>query len=186
MSSIIKVDTIQNQSGANIISENSNTITVGASGDTTNVIGTLNKDGVAVANTPSFYVYKNATQAVAHNTETVVTWQVERIDTDSAFASNTFTVPSGKGGKYLFNVGIRWDASADFEAIRISIRKNGASFSSCWGRNEYYNTQQITSILDLSATDTVDVVGKQSYGSNVNIGNNDQGDISWFQGFKLI
>ena len=34
MSSIIKVDTIQNQSGANIISESANTITVGASGDT--------------------------------------------------------------------------------------------------------------------------------------------------------
>ena len=34
MSSIIKVDTIQNQSGANIISESSNPITVGASGDT--------------------------------------------------------------------------------------------------------------------------------------------------------
>ena len=40
MSSIIKVDTIQNQSGANIISESSNTITVGASGDTINVPGT--------------------------------------------------------------------------------------------------------------------------------------------------
>ena len=34
MSSIIKVDNIQNQSGANIIKEDSNTITLGASGDT--------------------------------------------------------------------------------------------------------------------------------------------------------
>lgn len=37
MSSIIKVDTIQNQSGANIISESANTITLGASGDTITV-----------------------------------------------------------------------------------------------------------------------------------------------------
>ncbi len=34
MSSIIKVNNIQNQCGANIINENSNTITIGASGDT--------------------------------------------------------------------------------------------------------------------------------------------------------
>jgi hypothetical protein len=159
------------------------TVTLGSSGDTFTLASGVTQ--TIANNTPAFYVYKNAVQAVANNTETVVTWPVERFDTDSAFASNTFTVPSGEGGKYLFNAGIRWDASADFEAIRISIRKNGASFSSCWGRNEYYNTQQITSILDLSATDTVDIVGKQSYGSSVNIGSADQGDISWFQGFKL-
>ncbi len=185
------IDTVSGTSTLQVGSTNTSTITLGVSGDTINVPSgvTIANSGTATGfaetNTPSFYVYKNAVQAVANNTETVVTWQVERFDTDSAFASNTFTVPSGKGGKYLFNVGIRWDASADFEAIRISIRKNGANFSSCWGRNEYYNTQQITSILDLSATDTVDIVGKQSYGSSVNIGSADQGDISWFQGFKL-
>ena len=54
MTSILKVDTIQDADGNNIINESSNTITIGASGDTTNIIGTLNKDGVAVANTPAF------------------------------------------------------------------------------------------------------------------------------------
>ena len=34
MASILKVDTIQDQSGNNIINENANTITIGASGDT--------------------------------------------------------------------------------------------------------------------------------------------------------
>ena len=34
MSSILKVDTIQDQDGNNIINENANTITIGASGDT--------------------------------------------------------------------------------------------------------------------------------------------------------
>jgi uncharacterized protein with beta-barrel porin domain len=34
MSSILKVDTIQDQSGNNIINENADTITIGASGDT--------------------------------------------------------------------------------------------------------------------------------------------------------
>jgi hypothetical protein len=37
MSSILKVDTIQDQNGNNIISENANTITIGASGDTISI-----------------------------------------------------------------------------------------------------------------------------------------------------
>ena len=62
MTSILKVDTIQDADGNNIINESSNTITIGASGDTTNVIGTLNKDGVAVANTPAFEANLSAEQ----------------------------------------------------------------------------------------------------------------------------
>ena len=45
MTSILKADTIQDTDGNNIINENSNTITIGASGDTTNIIGTLQNNG---------------------------------------------------------------------------------------------------------------------------------------------
>jgi hypothetical protein len=48
MSSIIKVDTIQDQDGNNIINESSNTITIGASGDTVNIVGTLQNNGSAL------------------------------------------------------------------------------------------------------------------------------------------
>jgi hypothetical protein len=147
--------------------------------------GTLTLNNSALKNTPSFYVYKNAVQAIANNVETVVTWTTERFDTNSAFASNTFTVPANLGGKYLFNAGIRWNSASDFEGIRFTLRTNSSNFSSTWGRNEYYQTQQITSVLDLSATDTVDLVCKQSSGGSIDLGEADQGDISWFQGFKL-
>ena len=40
MTSILKVDTIQDADGNNIINESGNTITIGASGDTLNVAGT--------------------------------------------------------------------------------------------------------------------------------------------------
>ena len=160
------------------------TLTLGASGDTINTPSGVTISG-GLTNTPSFYVYKNAVQAIAHATETVVTWQVERFDTDSAFASNTFTVPSGKGGKYLFNAAIRWDTDTDFQGVRLTLRKNSSNFSSAWTRNEYYQTQQLTSILDLSATDTVDIVCRQTQGGSINVGAADSGDISWFQGFKL-
>ena len=59
MASIIKVDTIQDQSGNNIINENADTITIGASGDTITIpsgatisnLGTATGFGV---NTPAF------------------------------------------------------------------------------------------------------------------------------------
>ena len=41
MTSILKADTIQDTDGNNIINESGNTITIGASGDTTNIVGTL-------------------------------------------------------------------------------------------------------------------------------------------------
>jgi hypothetical protein len=48
MTAILKVDTIQDTSGNNIINENANTITIGKSGDTTNIVGTLQNDGAAL------------------------------------------------------------------------------------------------------------------------------------------
>jgi hypothetical protein len=45
MTSILKVDTIQDTAGNNIINESSDTITIGASGDTVNIVGTLQNNG---------------------------------------------------------------------------------------------------------------------------------------------
>jgi hypothetical protein len=56
--------------------------------------------GISTALTPMWYVRRNADQALTNNTFTKVEWDSEVIDTDSAFASNKFTVPSGKAGKY--------------------------------------------------------------------------------------
>ena len=49
MSSIIKVDTVQDTDGNNIINENANTITIGASGDTISIPAgaTLANNGTA-------------------------------------------------------------------------------------------------------------------------------------------
>ena len=49
MTSILKADNIQDADGNNIINESGNTITIGAAGDTTNIIGTLQNDGAAVS-----------------------------------------------------------------------------------------------------------------------------------------
>jgi hypothetical protein len=51
MSSIIKVDTVQDIDGNNIINENANTITIGASGDTITIPSGATFDSSAATNT---------------------------------------------------------------------------------------------------------------------------------------
>ena len=77
------------------------TLTVGASGDTVTAPTGVTVAG-AMASTPSFYVKLSSDQNIASSTQVKVTWDTEVYDTDNAFASNKFTVPTGEGGKYFF------------------------------------------------------------------------------------
>ena len=87
MTSILKADTIQDTDGNNIINENSNTITIGASGDTTNIIGTLQNDGAAVGgtNTPAFHAKLSSNFDMTQNVITKVPFNTEELDTDSKY-----------------------------------------------------------------------------------------------------
>ena len=91
MSSILKVDTIQDSSGNNIINESSNTITIGASGDTTNIVGTLQNNGASVggSNTPAFMVAKNSSTTITRSTNTKLILDREILDTDNAHDTST-------------------------------------------------------------------------------------------------
>ena len=105
MASILKVDTIQDQSGNNIINENADTITIGASGDTVNIVGTLQNggtnflQGITMADQwriTANYSY-SASQAYA-----TLTANWERVDTNGfgllgtgmTESSGVFTFPS--------------------------------------------------------------------------------------------
>ena len=83
MSSILKVDTIQDSSGKNIINESGDTITIGASGDTTNIVGTLQNNGSSVggANTPQFFAELSANQSVSSGSWTKINFNTEKIET---------------------------------------------------------------------------------------------------------
>ena len=84
--STLKVDTIQDAEGNNIINESGNTITVGASDDTTNVIVTLNKDGLAVTNTPAFSATRTSNQSAGSaGAGTMFQGKIEKFDTDSTY-----------------------------------------------------------------------------------------------------
>jgi len=160
MSSILKVDTIQDADGNNIINESGNTITVGASGDTTNIIGTLNKDGVAVANTPAFLVAQSSNQSISNTTNTIVQFGTEHLDTDNAFSSNRFTVGSGKGGLYLFTLTLQMNGNITGAALGIRrFDSSGNQYSSGGGTADgFLNINISTSVQAFYASSTLQLV----------------------------
>ncbi len=141
MTAILKVDTIQDTSGNNIINESSDTITIGASGDTTNIVGTLQNNGSAL----SFATVNGITQADQwriNSSSTLsngqfVTANWEQVDTDgygtigSAMtqSSGVFTFPStgiyliiGKMVSYM-------DAARLYVGHGIYTTTNNSSYS---------------------------------------------------------
>jgi hypothetical protein len=108
MASILKVDTIQDQDGNNIINESGDTITIGASGDTINVVGTLQNNGnnaVGITEADQWRLTANTNSG----TDADVTTNWERVDTDGwgnigtglTESSGIFSFPTT--GIYLIN-----------------------------------------------------------------------------------
>ena len=96
MTAILKVDTIQDVDGNNIINENANTITIGKAGDTTNIVGTLQNDGAALVTGKVLQVVSTST------TSSVVTTSTSYVDinlslniTPSATSSKIFVIYTG-------------------------------------------------------------------------------------------
>jgi hypothetical protein len=107
MSSILKVDTIQDTAGNNIINESSDTITIGASGDTVNIVGTLQNNGSGVGITMADQWRLTTQTNFVTETYTDITANWERNDnsgysvmgTGMTESSGVFTFPST--GYYL-------------------------------------------------------------------------------------
>ena len=166
MTSIIKVDTIQDTSGNNIINENSNTITIGASGDTTNIIGTLQNNGASVggANTPAFEAYLSSDQNPSNDTETKIQFNIERFDTDNNYdnSSNYRFTPTTAGKYYVYSI-VRGGPSSGLSACEkffLYIYKNGSLYGP--GVNVDYRSNNGTSVSLLIAS-TIDFNGSSDY-----------------------
>jgi len=77
-------------------------------------------------NTPAFRAYQTSIQTTLQNF-TKITLPNEEFDTDNAFSSSRFTVPSGKGGIYHFGMGIGTTCGAGMGAALFVLYKNGSS-----------------------------------------------------------
>jgi hypothetical protein len=145
-------------------------------------------------NTPAFSVYKNANFDISDAVVTKVPFDTEIYDTDNAFASNKFTVPSGQDGKYCFYAKAMF-IKAGVSQFNIQFQKNGtkvaeryvysgAVATTIWTSS--YFSFDVSCSLTLSAGDYVEVF--------VMVDSTDGGDITvnggqvpnGFTGFKII
>ena len=136
------------------------------------------------ANTPNFAVYQQSAPGttLVQNTYTKVVWDSEYYDTNNAFASGRFTVPSGEAGKYFFTSTVSMQSV--LAEIDIDLYLNGSSF---WRGAAIYasnnSAQTVTGIIDLSVGNYVEVFVRQNQGTNQVEGG---GSHSYFHGYKLI
>ena len=190
------VDKLDPQSGTALeIGTSGATVTV-PSGATFNVAGTLQSGGAAVSNTPRFLALKSdsANQTISDATGTQVTFDVEVFDSNNAFASNAFTVPSGAGGSYMVGAGCNIGAGtySQLDHAIIYLLKNGtitSNYGTAFQSNPIYNTNvQFTDIQVLSAGDVLTINGYANVnsGSGHLSGNSDSRRETYFYAYKLI
>jgi hypothetical protein len=129
--------------------------------------GNLSFADAGGSNSPYFYGKKASNQTTTRNTTTKITgFTTDELDSDSAFDGTTFTVPSGKGGRYYFGMNIvvyfGGGTGSDGERSLVYLYKNGGSV----GFSEYflgssYNMHNVVNhfslILDLNASDYIEV-----------------------------
>ena len=138
------------------------------------------------SNTPSFQVKKTSTQSISSASFTKLTWDAEDWDTDSAFASDKFTVPTNKAGKYYLQVTTEMAGIDDAEFVQVLFYKNGSSQAGTtarWyapGANDDVRARTDV-ILDLAASDYVEAYVYHNEGGAVNASNSE----TFFRGFKI-
>lgn len=124
----------------------------------------------------------NAGQSFANNSTAIIDFEDVLTDTHSAIttgASWKFTCPTGGGGYYLVTAKITWsgtNAWAAGEHTALYLRKNSTVFSVTFnGMQGSTATQeyavQCTAIINLSATDTIDVQAVQGSGGALTLYN---------------
>jgi len=126
MSSIIKVNTVQDTDGNNIINENANTITIGKSGDTVQVASGASLVGAGIEWQSSI---------VTASTITVVANRGYWLDTSSNAITVTLPAAAAVGDRLIFtDYARKWGTNA------VTINPNSLNFQGNSSPNPVYNT----------------------------------------------
>ena len=178
------------------------TLTLGTSGDTVSIPSgvTIANAGTATGfgetNTPSLKAVRGSAQSIPNTTSTVVIFDTEIYDTDSAYDNSTgiFTVPAGKGGKYAFFVTGGYDDNGDINICNFWLSKNNQTAISATaglaigidyfhkGTSAQNIAQQVSGCFNLAVGDTMRVYTWQNYGSARDL---NQGGRMTFSGFRI-
>ena len=172
MAGILKVDKYQDFNGNDIM--------------TSDGAGNITVNAAALKNTPAFILTNSGNQSISTGTWTQLTFDTTALDTDSAVSSNTFTVPSGKAGAYMFFWGIHGIQGLDLgEFVQLGIYVNNVRSNFSDNRMTSHTTDVEFKFcanfqVVLSAGDTVKAYVYHNEGASQNA------TTSIFSGYKLI
>ena len=176
----LETNTIDNISG-------SSTLTIGDSNTSTIAL----KSGATLTNfpdnTPAFKAISNSSQSVTNSANNLCVLGTEIFDTDNAFSSNRFTVPSGEGGKYFFHHRCLVDDLDDGGFIQLNLYKNGSEqgnylITTRSAHASFTLAVQASGLIDLSAGDYLESYIYQSEAGTQHI----ESAHSFFAGYKII
>ena len=154
--------------------------------------GTLKRADISVlGNTPAFMVVMGSDDTIANSTFTKATFDTEVFDTNSAFASNKFTVPANEGGKYIFFAHIYVTSVDDTNRVEGRIYKNGSNAGGTSTGSSTVRWYSVGSNLDmdmgfswigdLAAADYIELYVQQTNGDSQTLYR-----TTWLAGYKLI
>ena len=118
---------------------------------------------------PAARVTLSGNLSVNHNTLTKVSFDTETYDKNGDFASNKFTAPVA--GRYFIHCHAEIMDLADQKDFLVLIYKNGSVTNSANEKSSSanYQTNSITDVLELAATDYIEFYVKHVHGSSRDI-----------------
>jgi len=163
-----------------IIKQSGSTLTIGQDGDT--ISGPF-------TNTPAFIARCTTAFSVSNNTWTKAQFNTEDLDTDNAYDNSNyrFTVPSGKGGMYVFVARVNVENIDDVERVDVNLYKNGTQDIYTWeqqfspGTNNIIMPQTVHA-YSLSAGDYIEAYVRHNEGGTQSM----QAERNIFYGYRLI
>jgi len=172
MASIIKANQLQDFGGNSII--------------TSDGAGNVTVNAAAMKNTPAFLVRLTGNQSISNNTDTILAFNREALDTDNAYDSTNYRfVPQVQG---YYKIGVRITSQGIGNGQSLNILKNGSTTVTEYQVNAAASTtnSQINEALVFmnGSSDYVDARVYQSSGSSKDYYGADYN--CQFYGFRVI
>lgn len=116
-----------------------------------------------------------ASQSIANNTATAITFNDEDYDTDAFHSTSTntsrFTVPAGKAGYYLLSATITYDVSNTGNRA-LYFYKNGSPYQygeQSAGISTWATMMNAAIVINLAVSDYVELYAFQNTGGNLDV-----------------
>ena len=173
MTSIIKVNEIQDAGGNTILSSNGT--------------GTFTSNLPSSDNTPAFHATMS-TQTLSDGSDTLLNFDTVVFDTNSNYDTTNKRFTPTVSGKYFIHASLLYSKASSVAGVQVRVRKNGSDAFRTLQAHFYGNDTQnymASGIISCNGSgDYIDVSAQQDSGSSVDVDGSTT--FTFFQGYKLI